>query len=85
VNTIDDFLELVSDEIGLALTQREARLEFDQLAGWNSVHLLTLLVALEQSLGRRVAMADALTATSLFDIYALVADGGDPVDRRAVR
>jgi acyl carrier protein len=74
VNNIHDFLALVHDEIGLPLTVHDATLAFDQVPGWDSMHLLSLLVALERTTGRRVAMADVLAAANLGEIYALVTE-----------
>ncbi|ADP82248.1 acyl carrier protein [Pseudofrankia inefficax] len=86
MNTVDEFVELVSDELGLPLAPDDLRLTFDQLPGWNSVQLLTLMVALERSTARRVRMTDVLTATSLYEIYALVSDSeAAPLPRRAER
>jgi acyl carrier protein len=71
VNTIDDFMTLVRDEIGLPVTTDDAYRGFDDVPGWDSMHLLTLLVLLERRTGRQIAMPDVLTAASLQDIYAL--------------
>ncbi|MGW0191517.1 phosphopantetheine-binding protein [Streptomyces sp. NPDC003362] len=71
MKTIDDFLALVHDEIGLRLTPEAVRHSFDQLPEWDSLHLLTLLTALERQTGQRVPMPQVLEATSLWDIYEL--------------
>jgi acyl carrier protein len=71
VTTIDDFIALLRDEMGLTVTEQEVSLRLDEVVGWDSVHLLSLLTLLEWRAGRSVAMADALEAQSLSDIYAL--------------
>jgi acyl carrier protein len=73
VNTIDDFVTLLRDEMGLPVTAGDVELSFDQVAGWDSVHLLSLLTALERRTGRSLPLADVLLATSLHDIYAMAA------------
>jgi acyl carrier protein len=71
VTTIDDFIALLRDEMGLAITEQEVGLSLDEVAGWDSVQLLSLLTLLEWRTGRSVAIADVIEAQSLRDIYAL--------------
>lgn len=69
--TIDDFIALVQDEVGLAVTAQHASLHFDQVPGWDSVHLLSLLTALERKTGRSISLPEILEASNLADIYSL--------------
>jgi hypothetical protein len=71
VDTIDDFLTLLRDELGLAVTDEEAGLSLDRVVGWDSVHLLSILSILELRTGRTVPLADMLEAGSLIEIYEL--------------
>jgi acyl carrier protein len=71
VNTLDDFVELVRDELGLAVTTETVGQTFDQLEGWDSVQLLALLTALERETGRRISLPDVLEAPSLEHVYTL--------------
>ncbi|KKK06304.1 MULTISPECIES: phosphopantetheine-binding protein [unclassified Micromonospora] len=71
MNSLDDFLHLVTDEVGIPVNAEDARGDLDQVAGWDSVHLLTLLTVLEQRTGRTLALPDVLAARSLADIYDL--------------
>jgi acyl carrier protein len=71
VNTIDDFLALLHDEVGLAVTSGDVGLHLDQVPGWDSVHLLALLTALERRMGRSISLPDVLEASNLADIYSL--------------
>ena len=73
MNTIDDLVALVRDELGLPVTVEDAGLEFDRIPGWDSVHLLWLLTTLEERTGRGLSMPDLLEAASLESVYALVA------------
>lgn len=74
MNTIDDFVTLLNDEIGLQVTAAEAELKLDQVPNWDSLHLLSLLSALERATGRPVSMPDVLEASSLKEIYLLAVD-----------
>jgi acyl carrier protein len=71
VNTIDDFLELVCDEVGLPVGTEHLESTFDEVPGWDSLHLLTLMMALERRTGRAIPMPDLLEAPSLGHIYRL--------------
>jgi acyl carrier protein len=71
VNSIDDFTALVRDELGLPVTPQNIGLSLDQLPGWDSVHLLTLLTLLERVTGRAISLPALLDAQSLKNIYSL--------------
>jgi acyl carrier protein len=75
VNSIDEFVTLINDELGLPVTARDTALAFDELPGWDSVHLLWLVTALERTTNHRVSMPDALQASSLADVYELAVQG----------
>jgi acyl carrier protein len=75
VNDIDDFVTLVRDEIGLPVTAAHTALELDQVPGWDSVHLLSLLAVLERETGRRIPLPAVLEAPTLGHIYTLAVDG----------
>jgi acyl carrier protein len=71
MDSIEDFVALVRDELGLSLTPSEASQNFDDLPGWDSLHLLVLATALERTTGRRLSLPDVLEADSLASLYAL--------------
>jgi len=71
VNSIDDFLILLQDDLGLPVTGADVGAGLDRVPGWDSVHLLSLLTLLERTTGRALPLADALEAGSLEEIYAL--------------
>lgn len=71
MNTIDDFVNIIRDELGLELTTEDIGRSFDEVPGWDSVHLLTLLTVLERTTGRQISMPDVLAASSLERIYSL--------------
>ncbi len=70
MTTIEDFVTVVREELGLEITADDVGRSLDELAGWDSVHLLTLAVCLERKTGRAVVLPDLLEAASLADIYA---------------
>ena len=71
MNSIDDFVVLVRDETGLEVTSENVHAVFDEVPGWNSLHLLTLLTLLERATGRTLSLPDVLEAPSLAHVYEL--------------
>jgi acyl carrier protein len=70
--SIGEFVALVQDEIGLPVTEADVDRALDQVTGWDSVHLLTLLTTLERVTGRSISLPDVLSAPSLGGIHAVV-------------
>ncbi|MER5515164.1 MULTISPECIES: phosphopantetheine-binding protein [unclassified Streptomyces] len=68
----EEFADLVRDELGIDVPEAELGLPFDALPGWDSVHLLTLLVLLEKQTGAPLSLPDFLDAGNLETIYELV-------------
>lgn len=66
------FLDLISDELGLELTEEEAHHDLDALPSWDSVHLLRLVMLIEQETGRRVPVSAVLRARSIAQVHAEV-------------
>ncbi|GIJ29523.1 hypothetical protein Vqi01_46850 [Micromonospora qiuiae] len=71
MKTIDDFVTLLRDEMGLDIAAADAARGFDELPGWDSVHLLSLLALLERTTGRQVPLPAVLEAPSLESVYQL--------------
>jgi hypothetical protein len=71
MTTIDDFVVLVRDELGLDITAENVGLSFDELPGWDSLHLLSLAISLERAPGRPIMLPDLLEARSLEGIYSV--------------
>ncbi|PRY34874.1 acyl carrier protein [Umezawaea tangerina] len=71
MNTIDEFVALLHDEVGLPVSADDVETGLDQVPGWDSVHLLTLMMALERRTGRTIPMPELLEAPSLGHIYRL--------------
>ena len=71
MNSHYGFVALLREEVGLPLEAADLGRPFDQLEGWDSVHLLTLLTALERATGHRISLPDALEAPSLEHLYAV--------------
>ncbi len=73
MTTVEDFVAVLQDELGLPVTAADLGRDLDQVEDWNSLHLLSLLTVVERRTGRSVSLPDVLTATTLNDIYAVVA------------
>jgi acyl carrier protein len=71
VNTTEDFIALLRDAMGLPVTDEDIGRTLDEVDGWDSVHLLSLLTLLEQRTGRTLPFAEVLEAATLRDIYTL--------------
>ncbi|MEU4526389.1 acyl carrier protein [Amycolatopsis sp. NPDC024027] len=71
MNTLDDFLALVETELGLSVSPEGATRSFDELPGWDSVHLLSLVGAVERTTGRSISLSRVLEAANLEEIYTL--------------
>ncbi|MGW0337525.1 acyl carrier protein [Streptomyces sp. NPDC003011] len=69
MHTIDDLVVLIRDELGLPVSVQDAERPLDEIAGWDSVHLLWLTAALERRTGRSVSIPDLLEAETLGGIY----------------
>ena len=72
MNTIDEFLAVLRDELGLPVTAEDADRRLDQIPGWDSVQLLWLLTAVEGRTGRSISLPDMLEASDLAGLYAVV-------------
>jgi acyl carrier protein len=73
MNTINDFMALIRDELGLPVTAEDATREFDMISGWDSTYMLWLVAILEQKTGRRITVIDILEAPNLEHVFDLVA------------
>ena len=78
MNSPDDFLDFVRVELGLPLSPADLCLDFDQLPGWDSVHMLRLLTAAERRTGRRLSLPDLLDARTLNQVFRLLSPEAAP-------
>ncbi|HTJ32672.1 MAG TPA: acyl carrier protein [Dactylosporangium sp.] len=72
MKTFEEFVGLLQEELGLPITLEQAGGSLDAVPGWDSMHLLTVLVLLERQTSRQISMPAVLEAGSLRDIYELV-------------
>jgi acyl carrier protein len=70
--TKTEFARLVRDDVGIDVGVDDLDRSFDELDGWDSVHLLTMAVTLERTTGATIALPDVLQARNLASIYELV-------------
>lgn len=71
MNSIDDFADLLRNQLGLAVTPEQIDAGFDKVPGWDSVQLLTLLTVLERATGRQISLPEVLEAGSLRDVFSV--------------
>lgn len=69
MNGIDDFVAILRDELGMTVTREDLDKHLDQVTDWDSAHLVELVTVLERDTGHSVSLPDALTASSLAEIY----------------
>lgn len=68
MNDIEDLIKILRDDLGLQVSTEDAGRSLDELPGWDSIHALWLITALEQA-GSRLSLPDLLEATSLLQIF----------------
>ncbi|MEY9870878.1 acyl carrier protein [Streptacidiphilus sp. MAP12-33] len=71
LTTSDDYVNLLRDLVGFPVSPDELDTPFDMLNGWDSVHLLKLVTAIERESGVRLAVARVLEAQTLNEIFGL--------------
>lgn len=71
VHTVEEFVALVRDELGLPVKVADLDRSLDTVDGWDSVLLLSLCTALERATGRQLSLPEVLEANTLADIYAV--------------
>ncbi|MTD58508.1 phosphopantetheine-binding protein [Amycolatopsis pithecellobii] len=71
MTTLDQFLTLLREEVGLTVSADDVGLDFDQLPGWDSALLLHLVTVLERTTGKPLSLPDVLGSRSLSALYDL--------------
>lgn len=69
--SFDQFITLLQDEIGLVVGADDGKRTLTDVAGWDSVRLLTFLSAVEHRTGRQVSLVAALEACTVNDLHAV--------------
>lgn len=65
-----EFLQLVRDELSLPVTSTgDLDADLDAVAGWDSIHVLRLVTAMERRTGHRVPVGALLIERTLRGIY----------------
>lgn len=77
MNSIGEFVTLIRDELGMPVTIDDVGRDLNELPGWDSIHLLWLVVILEQKAGRSISVIELLEAPNLEYIYGLAEDTRD--------
>ncbi|MGC4806090.1 phosphopantetheine-binding protein [Micromonospora sp. DT233] len=71
MKTIDTFVTLLQDEMGLPVTPENVTADLDEIPGWDSMYLIELLVILERVTGKQVSLPHMIEARSLREIFDL--------------
>jgi hypothetical protein len=71
--TEEEFSGMIRDEVGLPVTPGDLDRGFDELPGWDSVHLLAIAASIESHAQTPVTLPDLLEAGNLRSIYELAA------------
>ncbi|WP_370376094.1 acyl carrier protein [Catenulispora sp. GAS73] len=69
MDSIEEFVALLRDQVGLELTAQDAPKQLSEIDGWDSLHLLWVLTAVERRTGQAVSLPDLLEAGTLEDVY----------------
>lgn len=69
MNSLEDFVVILQDDLGLSIKIEDVGKDLDQIADWDSAHLLELMSLLERETGHPVALPDLLGASSLAEMY----------------
>ncbi|MGW1915860.1 acyl carrier protein [Streptomyces sp. NPDC002076] len=75
LTTQDDYLLILRDLVGFPVEADELDTPFDRLRGWDSVHLLKLVTAIERETAVRLPVTRVLEARCLAEIFALAVAG----------
>ncbi|MFD9792746.1 acyl carrier protein [Streptomyces sp. NPDC059070] len=67
-----EFCALLEDELGVRLAPEDLDRPLDDVAEWDSVHLLRLVTVVESVTGRRVPVAELLEAATFREMYEVV-------------
>lgn len=71
MNSLEDFVTILQDDIGLGIEMDDVGKDLDQIPDWDSAHLLQLMSVLESEMGCPIALPDLLRASSLAEMYEL--------------
>ncbi|MFV2117031.1 acyl carrier protein [Streptomyces sp. Act-28] len=70
--TENEFLKLLDDDLGLRLSAEDLSRDVDEVAHWDSMHLVRLLSLLEARSGKSIALTSLLEARTLDQARRLV-------------
>ncbi|KIH99209.1 hypothetical protein LP52_08770 [Streptomonospora alba] len=77
MNSRNELLRIIDTELALPLAPEHLDVEFDRLEGWDSVHMVRLISAVERATGRQVDVSAALESRNLAEFLTLAAALGE--------
>ncbi|MFG2041308.1 acyl carrier protein [Dactylosporangium sp. NPDC048998] len=69
--TIEEFVALLHDEIGMPVAAEHLVRDLDSVPGWDSMNMVWLVAAMEARTGVRVALPEVLQAGTLRAVHVL--------------
>jgi acyl carrier protein len=69
MNSVIDLVDLIQDVLELPITEEDINTNFDDLGGWDSLHLLRLITSIESQIGKRVSVPAMMKARNIREIY----------------
>ena len=73
MSSVTDLMELIQDVLGLPISREDIATNFDELDGWDSVYTLRLISSIESQIGRKIPVSALLQASSIQEVYNLIA------------
>ncbi|MFD8483838.1 acyl carrier protein [Kitasatospora sp. NPDC059673] len=71
MNSLEDFAELIGDQIGVRVTVEDLHRNIDEVPGWDSLHVMWLLTVLERETGNQLPLPQVIEAPTLAHVYRL--------------
>ncbi|GAA3012300.1 acyl carrier protein [Kitasatospora sp. NPDC127116] len=71
MKSLDEFAELIGDQLGVPITVEDLHRDIDEVPGWDSLHVMWLLTVLERETGRRLSLPQVIEAPTLAHVHRL--------------
>jgi acyl carrier protein len=72
MNTFDDFIELLCDELSMDKTEIQPNFLFRELRNWSSLNALLIISRIHEVSGKLISPAELATAKTVQDFYTLL-------------
>jgi acyl carrier protein len=72
----EEFLAILDEELGFAISAEDLKADVGNLAGWDSVMLLRVLLVFEKKLNRRISLPRLLEARTMAAVFEVMEKHG---------